>query len=163
MSVRFCSSALRHDSYFSLCCCFVFQIWFQNKRARWRRRVNDNMNNPYSHFMSMSPVLPPQMTPYGFMPTAPFMTSSPTQGMPGFFNYPGSPNNNPTNQNMSRLQPANQMQNNNQLTAQGMQQTASTTSHSLVTSPNQYISHNYRHLQYPPYLYQNFGTYSTKN
>ena len=146
--------------------CFgYFQIWFQNKRARWRRRVNDNMNNPYNHFMSMSPVLP-QVTPYGIMQTPPFMTSSPSQGMPGFFNYQGSvsPNNNHANQNISRLPPSDQMHGANvQPTSQGMQPTTTSASHCLMTSPNQYLSHNYRHLQYPPYLYQNFGTYSPKN
>ena len=47
---------------------FYFQIWFQNKRARWRRRVNSNRNNPYNYaspsVTAVPAIIPP---PYGMM------------------------------------------------------------------------------------------------
>lgn len=96
---------------------FSTQIWFQNKRARWRRRANDSMNNYPQPFLPVPPMLSP-VTPYGFMPTGHIMTSSSTQYLPGYINYPWMQG--PTcsninqqlqlsnNQMHCRLQPTNQ-------------------------------------------------------
>ena len=78
----------------------MFQIWFQNKRARWRRRVNDSTNSYPQGFMPtmMSPV-----HPYGYLAPAHMMAASSPQ-MAGYFNYPlmqpgaTSPNNNTASQ-----------------------------------------------------------------
>ncbi|XP_045165821.2 paired mesoderm homeobox protein 2-like [Mercenaria mercenaria] len=69
------------------------KIWFQNKRARWRRRVNDNKNNQLQSFVTMPPMLP-SVAPYGYMPMGHMMTSSPLQNFPGYFNYPWMQGNN---------------------------------------------------------------------
>ncbi|XP_060578650.1 homeobox protein DLL-1-like [Ruditapes philippinarum] len=143
------------------------KIWFQNKRARWRRRVNDANNFPQP-FLPMSPMMSP-VTPYGFMPTGHMMTSSPSQAMPGYFNYPWmqnslSPNNNqqlpcqfPTNQTQSRLQATNQgagLQSQH-FPAISMAPTAvsSASGYGLKTSPQQMSQTNRHSFQYP-FLYQ---------
>ncbi|KAL4226549.1 Homeodomain [Mactra antiquata] len=95
------------------------KIWFQNKRARWRRRVSENMNTYPQPFLPVPAMMSP-VAPYGFMPPSHMMTSSPSHPFTNFFNYPWmqgslSPNNNQhlqnqisTNQNGSRLPPTNQ-------------------------------------------------------
>ena len=105
---------------------FAFQIWFQNKRARWRRRVNHNMNSPANHFMPVSPVLP-QVTPYGLMQT-PFVSSSPSQGMLGFFN--GQASYSPY---------TNQLANNQFANNQGHNRLANTQGHHRLLDTNQAI------------------------
>lgn len=80
---------------------FIFsQIWFQNKRARCRRRVNNNnMNQNTQPFVQASPMLPP-VTPYGVMPTRHMMTSSPIPGITSYYHRMlGSPSSN----NIQRL------------------------------------------------------------
>ncbi|XP_060554240.1 homeobox protein unc-42-like [Ruditapes philippinarum] len=58
------------------------KIWFQNKRARWRRRVSDNKNNNVQSF------LPTTAMSYGYMQTGHVMTSYPFQNIPGYMSYP---------------------------------------------------------------------------
>jgi len=149
-----------------------FQIWFQNKRARWRRRVNDNMTAYPQPFMPMSPV--PQ---YGFMPGMHMMSSSPQQ-MGGYFNYPWmqtgsiSPNNNTQQLTVNpSMNPAHSRLQGNTLPVQGLpcQQyppiTMTTPSVSTLsspytmTSPQQMMTpQSGRHLQYPNFLYpSNYG------
>ncbi|OWF51244.1 intestine-specific homeobox-like [Mizuhopecten yessoensis] len=81
------------------------KVWFQNKRARWRKRVQDDKRMmPYDHrafpspFMSpLSPVMSP-IASYGFLPGSPMLgsPSSPSQVVPGpmmpFHRPPTSPN-----------------------------------------------------------------------
>ncbi|XP_053377973.1 homeobox protein orthopedia-like [Mercenaria mercenaria] len=144
------------------------KIWFQNKRARWRRRVND-VNNYPQPFLPVSPMLSP-VAPYGFMPTGHMMTSSPPQAIPGYFNYPWmqgslSPNNNqqlpgqfPANQAQSRLQATNQgasLQNQHFPAVSMVPTTVSSASaYGLKTSPQQMSQTNRHSFQYPSFLYQ---------
>ncbi|XP_060064659.1 homeobox protein Hox-B4a-like [Ylistrum balloti] len=68
------------------------KVWFQNKRARWRKRVQDDKRMmAYDHrafpspFMSpLSPVMSP-VASYGFLPGSPMLgsPSSPSQVVPG--------------------------------------------------------------------------------
>ncbi|XP_033745557.1 homeobox protein prophet of Pit-1-like [Pecten maximus] len=68
------------------------KVWFQNKRARWRKRVQDDKRMmPYDHrafpspFMSpLSPVMSP-VGSYGYLPGSPILgsPSSPSQVVPG--------------------------------------------------------------------------------
>ncbi|XP_069141697.1 intestine-specific homeobox-like [Argopecten irradians] len=68
------------------------KVWFQNKRARWRKRVQDDKRMmPFDHrafpspFMSpLSPVMSP-VASYGFLPGSPILgsPSSPSQVVPG--------------------------------------------------------------------------------
>ena len=124
----------------------------------------------------MSPMMSP-VTPYGFMPTGHMMTSSPSQTIPGYFNYPWmqsslSPNNNhqipcqySSNQTQSRLQPSNQGTSfqNQHFPAISVAPTAvsSASGYGLKTSPQQ-MSQTSRHsFQYPSFLYQSgMGTAS---
>ncbi|WAR26680.1 ISX-like protein [Mya arenaria] len=79
------------------------KIWFQNKRARWRRRVNDTMNTYPSGFMPMTPAMSP-VHPYGYMTPGHMMAASSPQHMAsGYFNpwmqtNSLSPNNNSNTQ-----------------------------------------------------------------
>lgn len=144
---------------------YWLQIWFQNKRARWRRRVNDNMNGYPQHFHPMSPMMSP-VPQYGFMPGMHMMSSSP-QHVSGYFNYPwmqSSPNNNtqqlPVNAPQSRLQGAStgpQGTHCSQFPPISMTTPSVPTfsSHYSMTSPQQMMtSQAGRHLQYPQFLYQ---------
>ncbi|KAK3102649.1 hypothetical protein FSP39_012848 [Pinctada imbricata] len=65
------------------------KVWFQNKRARWRRRAQDNshMTPFYAH---MSPMMSP-MAPYGFMNGMLCASPSPAQVVPNTLMYPSTP------------------------------------------------------------------------
>lgn len=67
----------------------LFQVWFQNKRARWRRRAAEN---PHPAYMAqMSPMMSP-MGSYGVVPHHhPMLHGSPAQVVPGSFYYPAPP------------------------------------------------------------------------
>ena len=146
--------------------CF-FQIWFQNKRARWRRRTSNNMNSPFNHCMPMSPVLP-QVTPYGMMQTQ-FMTSSPIQAMPGFHSQGSlSPYTNQlankhlvskhipnsqlgNNQSYNRLQETSPVFTSQPSTSLPLISTSlgMPTNYSTMNSTGNTVATNYRQLQYP--------------
>ncbi|CAG2232560.1 unnamed protein product [Mytilus edulis] len=65
------------------------KIWFQNKRARCRKRAQEKpQQNAMPH---MSPMMPP-MGPYGMLPPHhPMLHGSPANIMPRPFFYPGPP------------------------------------------------------------------------
>lgn len=153
-----------------------FQIWFQNKRARWRRRVNDNMNAGYAQqFVPMSPMLSP-VPQYGFMPGMHMMSSSP-QHVGGYFNYPWmqpgsiSPNNNtqvPLAANPAHVQSRLQANQSTAMNVHGQQfppitmttpsvsTLSSATPYSMTSQPQMMTSQTGRH--YSQFLYQsNYG------
>ncbi|CAG2194840.1 unnamed protein product [Mytilus edulis] len=63
------------------------KVWFQNKRARWRRRAAEN---PHPAYMTpMSPMMSPMHASYGMVPHHhPMLHGSPAQMVPGPFFYP---------------------------------------------------------------------------
>ncbi|XP_045207028.2 pituitary homeobox 1-like [Mercenaria mercenaria] len=142
------------------------KIWFQNKRARWRRRVNDNKNNQPQSFLPMSPMLSP-VTPYGFMPTGNMLTSSPLQNFPGYFNYPWMQGNNnqqlPGQISTNQIPPNYQTANHSAALQNQASSTVSQTPFSGTTSyaqygralPQQNITTNQQRylFQYPGYMY----------
>ena len=162
------SFSLETYTFFIILIICLFQIWFQNKRARWRRRTSNNMNSPFNHCMPLSPVLP-QVTPYGMMQTQ-FMTSSPLQAMPGFYHSQGllSPY---TNQLVNKHLASNQISNSqlaNNQSYNRLHETSSvftsqpsaslpltptslgmSTNYSTMNSPSNTVATNYRQLQYP--------------
>ncbi|KAH3694330.1 hypothetical protein DPMN_081770 [Dreissena polymorpha] len=60
------------------------KIWFQNKRARWRRRVENMKNSTQSHLLNATPV-PSQIHPYVPMYNFPGM---PLPQNSGYIYYP---------------------------------------------------------------------------
>ncbi|WAQ96394.1 PITX3-like protein [Mya arenaria] len=91
------------------------KIWFQNKRARWRRRVNNSMNSYTAGLVPRTPAMSP-VHPYSYMtPGHMVVTSSPQHVASGYFNpwiqkSSISPNNNrsaqfPVNPAQPRLSP----------------------------------------------------------
>ncbi|KAK3587426.1 hypothetical protein CHS0354_007913 [Potamilus streckersoni] len=135
------------------------KVWFQNKRARWRRRVQDNIHQ-YPQFTQMSPVLSP-VPNYGFMapPTMLASTTSPPQVVPSpYFTFPGSSS--PCSMTSNTIIPSPTMNKTQGISFTGgfhqpqhhMQQMMSPTQ--MVTPPHMRTS------QMSPYLYSyRYGTY----
>ncbi|XP_052258046.1 pituitary homeobox x-like [Dreissena polymorpha] len=80
------------------------KIWFQNKRARWRRRVENINNSTQSNMMHMTPV------PSSIHPYVPMYSNFPSRLSPqnnGYMHYPWmqtvttSPNNNSMGQHVT--------------------------------------------------------------
>ncbi|WAQ96395.1 PITX1-like protein [Mya arenaria] len=62
------------------------KIWFQNKRARWRRRVNNSMNSYTAGLVPRTPAMSP-VHPYSYMtPGHMVATSSPQHVASDYFN-----------------------------------------------------------------------------
>ncbi|XP_060554241.1 pituitary homeobox 1-like [Ruditapes philippinarum] len=137
------------------------KIWFQNKRARWRRRVSDNKNNNVKSFLPTTAMLP--ATTYGYMPTGHVMTSYPFQNIPGYMSYPwiqGYSGHSYMSQPLTGQNLANQIpyQTSNQSTtltnygSTGL----SANSHVPTMSSSQYRNSPIQHrqsFQYPGYMY----------
>ncbi|XP_062589215.1 homeobox protein invected-like [Saccostrea cucullata] len=81
------------------------KVWFQNKRARWRRRMNDNTHQ-VPRFMGPSTLMPP-MSPYGYIGHVMPPPMSPAQVVPGHFVRPGPssspPSTSPGNKQTSHM------------------------------------------------------------
>ncbi|XP_052778733.1 pituitary homeobox x-like [Mya arenaria] len=91
------------------------KIWFQNRRARWRRRVNDTINSYPHGFLPMTPALSPAH-PNGYMTSGHLMVASTPQHLAASYFNPWmqtnslSPDNNnankfPVNPAQLRLSP----------------------------------------------------------
>ncbi|XP_061179104.1 homeobox protein Hox-A3-like [Saccostrea echinata] len=83
------------------------KVWFQNKRARWRRRMNDNAHQ-VPRLMGPSTMMSP-MSPYGFIGHMMPPPMSPAQVVPGHFVRPGPssspPSTSPGNKQTSQVTP----------------------------------------------------------
>ncbi|KAL3851657.1 hypothetical protein ACJMK2_015386 [Sinanodonta woodiana] len=136
------------------------KVWFQNKRARWRRRVHDNTHH-YPPIIQMSPVISP-VHHYGFMAPPSMMgsTTSPPQVVPNpFFPYPGSSS--PCNMTGNTILPSPTMNKTQGRNFNGSFHQPQHHTQQMVTSPTQMMPPSHmRTNQMPPYMYSyRYGTY----
>ncbi|WAQ96602.1 ISX-like protein [Mya arenaria] len=86
------------------------KIWFQNKRARWRRRVNESVNSYPTGYMPMTPAIS-SVSPFSYMTSGHMMAASSPQHMTGgYFNPWMQTNSISSNNNSSTQHPVNPTQ-----------------------------------------------------
>ncbi|WAQ96599.1 ARX-like protein, partial [Mya arenaria] len=86
------------------------KIWFQNKRARWRRRVNESVNSYPTGYMPMTPAMS-SVSPFSYMTSGHMVAaSSPQHVTAGYFNPRMQTNSIKSNINCNIQHPVNPAQ-----------------------------------------------------